>query len=31
LKVDPAWRHKRHPFLALGEEVWRMYRKGAFR
>ena len=31
LKVDPAWRQKRHPFLALGEEVWRMYRKGAFR
>ena len=31
LKVDPAWRQSRHPFLALGEEVWRMYRKGAFR
>ncbi len=31
LKIDPAWRQKRHPLLALGEEVWRMYRKGAFR
>jgi hypothetical protein len=31
LKVDPAWRQKRHPLLALGEEVWHMYRKGAFR
>jgi hypothetical protein len=31
LKVDPSWRHQRHPLLALGEEVWRMYRKGAFR
>jgi hypothetical protein len=31
LRVDPAWRHKRHKLLALGEEVWRMYRKGAFR
>ena len=31
LKIDPAWRQKRHPFLALGEQVWRMYRKGAFR
>lgn len=30
LKIDPAWRQKRHPLLALGEEVWRMYRKGAF-
>lgn len=31
LRVDPTWRQKRHPFLALSEEVWRMYRKGAFR
>ncbi len=31
MKVDPAWRQKRYPVLALGEEVWRMYRKGAFR
>ena len=31
LKIDPTWRDKRHPLLALGEEVWRMYRKGAFR
>ena len=31
LKIDPSWREKRHPILALGEEVWRMYRKGAFR
>jgi hypothetical protein len=31
LRIDPTWRQKRHPVLALGEEVWRMYRKGAFR
>jgi hypothetical protein len=31
LKIDPAWRERRHPLLALGEQVWRMYRKGAFR
>jgi hypothetical protein len=31
MKIDPTWREKRHPFLALGEQVWRMYRKGAFR
>jgi len=31
LTVDPAWRQQRHPLLALGVEVWRMYRKGAFR
>ena len=31
MKMDPAWRQKRHRLLALGEEVWRMYRKGAFR
>ena len=31
LTIDPSWRQKRHPLLALGEEVWRMYRKGAFR
>jgi hypothetical protein len=31
LRVDPAWRQQRHPLLALGVEVWRMYRKGAFR
>jgi hypothetical protein len=30
LKIDAAWRQHRHPFLALGAEVWRMYRKGAF-
>jgi len=29
LKIDP--RYQRHPLLALGEQVWRMYRKGAFR
>lgn len=31
LKIDPTWRERRHPLLALGEQVWRMYRKGAFR
>lgn len=31
MKIDPTWRDKRHPLLALGEQVWRMYRKGAFR
>jgi hypothetical protein len=31
LKIDPTWRDQRHPLLALGEQVWRMYRKGAFR
>ncbi|HVO24346.1 MAG TPA: hypothetical protein VMW56_12030 [Candidatus Margulisiibacteriota bacterium] len=31
LKIDPGWRQQRHPILALGAEVWRMYRKGAFR
>ncbi len=31
LKIDPTWRERRHPLLALGEQVWRMYRKGAIR
>ena len=31
LTIDPSWRQQRHPLLALGEQVWRMYRKGAFR
>jgi hypothetical protein len=31
MKIDPTWRDKRHPLLALGEQVWRMYRRGAFR
>jgi hypothetical protein len=31
VKIDPSWREKRHPFLALGEEMWRLYRKGAVR
>jgi hypothetical protein len=31
MKIDPTWRDRRHPLLALGEQVWRMYRKGAFR
>jgi predicted nucleotidyltransferase len=31
IRVDPTWRQKRHPLLALGQEVWQMYRKGAFR
>jgi len=30
-KVDPTWREKRHRLIALGGEVWRLYRKGAFR
>lgn len=30
-KVDPSWRHKRFPWLALAGEVWRFYRKGALR
>jgi predicted nucleotidyltransferase len=29
--VDKSWRQKPHPLLALGEELWRIYRKGAFR
>lgn len=30
VRTDPEWQ-RRHPLLALGEQVWRMYRKGAFR
>jgi hypothetical protein len=29
--IDHAWRQKRHPWLALGVEAWRLYRAGAFR
>jgi hypothetical protein len=29
--IDSAWRQRRHPFLALGAEAWRLYRARAFR
>lgn len=29
--VDGDWRRKRHPWLALGAEAWRLYRTRAFR
>ena len=29
--TDPTWRDKRHPWLALGAEAWRLYRAKAFR
>lgn len=29
--TDTAWREKRHPWLALGAEAWRLYRARAFR
>jgi hypothetical protein len=29
--VDPGWREKRHRWLALGAEAWRLYRARAFR
>jgi len=29
--TDPTWREKRHPWLALGAEAWRLYRARAFR
>ena len=31
VKADPTWREKRFRLLALGREVWRLYRKRAFR
>lgn len=31
VKVDPAWREKRFRLLAAGAEVWRLFRRGAFR
>jgi len=31
VQIDKTWRQKPHPLLALGEELWRIYRKGAFR
>lgn len=29
--VTPGWRDRRFPLLVLGAEVWRLYRRGAFR
>lgn len=29
--TDQTWREKRHPWLALGAEAWRLYRARAFR
>jgi len=29
--IDQGWREKRHRWLALGAEAWRLYRAGAFR
>ncbi len=29
--IDHSWRQKRHPWLALGAEAWRLYRARAFR
>jgi hypothetical protein len=31
ITTDPTWRQKRHPWLALGAEAWRLYRARAFR
>lgn len=31
IATDPTWRQKRHPWLALGAEAWRLYRAKAFR
>lgn len=31
VETDPTWREKRHPWLALGAEAWRLYRARAFR
>lgn len=30
VEVDPTWREKRYPLLALGGVFWRLYRRGAF-
>ncbi len=29
--ITSDWRRRRHPWLALGAEAWRLYRAGAFR
>ena len=29
--IDQAWRRRRYPLLALGQEAWRLYRARAFR
>jgi predicted nucleotidyltransferase len=31
VKVDPSWRKRRFRLLAAGAEIWRLYRRGAFR
>jgi hypothetical protein len=31
IATDRTWRQKRHPWLALGAEAWRLYRARAFR
>jgi hypothetical protein len=31
IAIDPEWRQKRHRWLALGAEAWRLYRARAFR
>jgi hypothetical protein len=31
IATDSTWREKRHPWLALGAEAWRLYRARAFR
>ncbi len=31
ITTDATWRQKRHPWLALGAEAWRLYRAKAFR
>lgn len=31
VETDSTWREKRHPWLALGAEAWRLYRAKAFR
>ncbi len=31
VSIDQTWRQRRHPFLALGAEAWRLYRARAFR
>ncbi len=30
-RLDPRWRERRFPLAALGRELWRQYRRGAFR
>lgn len=30
-RIDPSWRERRFRLVALGRELWRQYRRGAFR